>query len=200
MDALAHALWSALIFKTVNLKRSAKEKFNIWFAAFWGVFPDLFAFCVPLAGVGWGLMTRKIHLLGWPYPGLDALETACPGTYQLISNLYQLSHSIFLFAIIFLLVWLIRKKPVWPMLMWGLHIVIDIPTHNGDFPTPFLWPLTDFTIHGFSWHLPIFMILNYAALFILYFIVWKKEKRAATKNKIKPIFQKSPFRKYSKAK
>ena len=48
MDIISHALWSAALFKSINLKlKKKKEKFNLWWAAFWGMFPDIFAFVIP---------------------------------------------------------------------------------------------------------------------------------------------------------
>jgi hypothetical protein len=43
----------------------------------------------------------------------------------------------------------------WPreeLLAWGLHILIDIPTHSRRRWGPqFLWPLSDFVLDGMSW-------------------------------------------------
>jgi len=84
-------------------------------------------------------------------------------------NLYNATHSLIVFALIFSLVWLFNRKPLWIMLAWALHILIDIPTHDITlFPTPFLWPLSQFRFDGISWHKPIVMILDVSLLFIFY--------------------------------
>ena len=41
------------------------------------------------------------------------------------------------------LVWAILRRPVLEMLAWALHILIDIPTHQGIFAVRFLWQLSN---------------------------------------------------------
>ena len=46
----------------------------------------------------------------------------------------------------------IRKR--WPReaLAWGLHILVDLPTHSRQQWAPqFLWPLSTVTVDGVSW-------------------------------------------------
>jgi hypothetical protein len=175
MDSISHALWSSFIARGINLNLKSKEKLNIWFIAFWGMFPDIFAFAIPLIAVCFGLIRGKVHLLGWPYPGISSLESTMPLIYKIIGILYHISHSLIVFIFIFILVTIILRKPILAMSFWGLHILIDIPTHNGNYPTPFLWPFSDFTINGISWKLPLLIIINYSLLLIAYMMIKRKE-------------------------
>jgi len=52
---------------------------------------------------------------------------------------------------------------------WVLHICMDIPTHGtAFFPTPFLWPVSDFHVDGMPWSTPIIFIPNVLLLAVLY--------------------------------
>jgi len=83
--------------------------------------------------------------------------------------LYNFTHSFLIFALIFGLVWLFHKKPYWLLAGWGLHIFIDIFSHTEKFfPTPFLFPISNFHINLTSWGNPLFMIINYSALIGVY--------------------------------
>ena len=44
MDIISHGLWTGLIYKLFN--RFKNRRFNINLAAFWGIFPDVFAFTI----------------------------------------------------------------------------------------------------------------------------------------------------------
>jgi hypothetical protein len=84
-------------------------------------------------------------------------------------NLYLISHSLVIFAVLFLFVGLVRKRPALVLLTWPLHILMDIPTHRaGRFGTPFLWPISDYRFDGISWGQRWFMILNYSAICTVY--------------------------------
>lgn len=95
--------------------------------------------------------------------------------------MYRPTHSLIIFAAAFLLISLIRKKPMWEMAAWGLHIIYDIPFHEYRFfPTPFLWPFSSFTIDGWSWGNPwIFFpnIILLAILYLCFFIVRKNHAK-----------------------
>jgi len=53
------------------------------------------------------------------------------------------------------------------MLAWSLHILIDIPTHQGIFVLHFPWPLSYYWVSGLRWENYWFLVANYAALFLL---------------------------------
>jgi hypothetical protein len=78
-----------------------------------------------------------------------------------------------------MLLWVIFKKPILEFMAWGLHILVDIPTHSSAFfPTPFLWPLSDFMVDGVGWSSPWIFFPNLILLvvFYLWFFVHKKRK------------------------
>lgn len=182
MDIFAHGLWTAAAAKATNnkLQRTNLKSLNIWWAAFWGVFPDLFAFTIPFAWIASGILFGNLHLSDIPRP--HEIEPPAAKTYwvlHLAQQLYNISHSGVVFAAIFFLAWLIARRPVWEMLGWLLHLLIDIPTHSYQFyPTPIFWPLSGWKfIYGVAWSQWWFMILNYSALAIVYFLLWWKKKR-----------------------
>ena len=90
---------------------------------------------------------------------------------------YELSHSLVLWLAISLIVslkWGRAFTWTWP---WAFHILIDIPGHV-DMPTPFLWPVSHFTIRGaFDWLSPKLLLLNYFTLAVVFFFLWLRDRR-----------------------
>lgn len=172
MDGLSHIFWTATLYKL--LREKTGKPLNLWHAAFWGTFPDIFAFGIPLVILSSQLMRGKI-------PFVDSvLESSV--------KLYSYSHSIIIFTGAIILVETIAlinrrtlifpknlKSIPWEMGGWLMHILIDIPTHSS-FLTPFLWPLSDFKIKGVQWSSPWFMVLDYTLIILVYFAVWRKNK------------------------
>jgi hypothetical protein len=170
VDILSHALWNTAIFKVVN--NLLKKKFSLLKAAFWGVFPDLFAFAIIFIWMNYNrLIGNSIQFSPTePFPE--------SGTYllNLTSNLYNLSHSAIIFLITFLIIALIFRKPVYTMLGWLVHILIDIPTHSVEFyPTPFLWPFSSFKFNGIPWGTPWFFYTNWILLTVILLILFRKK-------------------------
>lgn len=183
MDIFSHALWAGAVYKAVNLKKKTGKKFNFWLAAFWGMFPDLFAFAIPFVWMFFLLISGKMHFGEWPSPETtEPIARSFPFSY-LAQTLYSYSHSIFIFAIIFLIAYLLFKKSAFILGGWLLHIVMDIPTHSYKFfPTPFLWPISNWKFNGISWATPWFLILDYGLLVIIYgtlFYTSRKQKKIA---------------------
>jgi hypothetical protein len=177
MDIISHALWSGALFKSINLKLK-KKKFNFWQAAFFGMFPDIISFVIPL-------VIFSIIIVFQSGFNISHLSTAIesPPYSSIIDMLYNISHSIIIFAVVFLIVWLIFRKPIYILFGWLLHILIDIPTHRiGHFATPFLWPISNFKINGLIyWREPLFIVIDILALIIAYWIIFRKEKRMKRK-------------------
>lgn len=181
MDILAHALWALILGK--GLSRQLKQRVNLRWITFWGIFPDLFAFAL--------YTIFSLVNSGSLHPP-HTLAAATPETLEIIqiSNLlYQGSHSLIIFLVLFFLVWevliLLSRNARGPqpilesfpviLLGWGLHILMDIPTHSKTFyPTPFLWPFSEWTFNGFSWGQPWFMIVNYSLIIFLLWWLWQK--------------------------
>jgi hypothetical protein len=196
MDTLAHGLWATAAAKANN--RFAPIKFRIGWFVFWGVLPDLFSFTPAVAWLLWQVIIEGVPFAKVPRPELLPPEVRMTfPVFRLSNSLYHLSHSLIIFAGIFLLVWAIRRYwlkfrqavpmsdsplsagwPFWEMTGWMLHILIDIPTHTRRlYPTPFLWPLSDFTIDGISWGRPWFLALNYSSLLIVFLLLRLKSYR-----------------------
>jgi len=175
MDIFAHGLWAGAAYKAIN--RKAKKPFNIKMAALWGVFPDLFAFTSGFVWLFGNLIFGDISFADLPRPG--EVEPAPQDTlpiFRLTSTLYSISHSAIVFLIVFGVVFLILRRPLWELGGWFIHILLDIPTHSYQFyPTPFLWPLSGWKFDGFSWGTPWFLILNYSAIIIVYWFLRRKK-------------------------
>lgn len=167
MDILAHTLWTNAAARGANGLREKKGKpklMNPGWAAFWGVFPDLFAFTIPFLIVIWKVITGELMLSSFgghhiPIAGFD-----------LASYLYQYSHSLVVWAAVFIIVSIIYKRPRYELFGWALHILIDIPSHGiGFYPTPFLFPLSDYRFpYGIPWSNIYYMIINYSALVLVW--------------------------------
>jgi len=159
MDIIAHFLWAFAIFF-----RRKKER---WGAGLFGVMPDVVSFGPHL------VLSLIAGTFSFGKPNLAAIPSS-------VFFFYNLTHSLIVFLLVFFIAYFFRKRIYWPLLGWGLHILIDIPSHSKDFfPTPFLWPLSDLSINGVSWGNPIFMIVNYSGLAIVYgwFIILARRTR-----------------------
>jgi hypothetical protein len=177
MDILAHALWTNILARGAEKRAELRRKklLNIIWTTFWGVFPDLFAFTIPFVIGIWGWIVGT----GFMY-GRTAIATG------LAPTLYLYSHSLVIWAIVFIVVWAYYKRPRWELLGWALHILIDIPSHaNGFYLTPVLFPISDWKFtHGVSWAHPVFMIVNYSTLltvwgsYFIYRLVQKKKNES----------------------
>lgn len=176
MDFFSHGLWAGAACKAINKK--AKKPLNVWLAVFWGALPDFFAFAISFVWLFWNLIFGGMSFSDIPRP--EEVEPAPSDTlpiFRLTSLLYNISHSIFVFFIVFGIVFFIFRRPVWELGGWIFHIILDIPTHSYQFyPTPFLWPVSEWKFDGFSWGTPWFLIFNYLAIILIYFLLRKKKK------------------------
>lgn len=181
MDILAHGLWVGAVYKAINKKN--KRPLSVKFAAFWGVFPDLFAFTIGFVWLFGNLLFGDTNLADLPRP--DSVEPAPRDTlpiFRLTPLLYSLSHSAIIFFIVFGIVYFVFRRPVWELGGWFIHIILDIPTHSYQFyPTPFLWPLSDWKFNGFSWGTLWFLIPNYIGIIGAYLLL-RDRKKFKTKN------------------
>jgi hypothetical protein len=192
MDFFSHVFWTWAVFKTIEKK--IKKPLNLKLAIFWGVFPDLFAFTVPIALIIFNIFTGQSNLSDFPRP--EAIEPARRDgipAFHLLSVLYAMSHSLVIFSIVIIAISIFFRviyslkntaiqKPFrfpWEMAGWMIHILIDIPTHSTQFySTPFLWPVSDIKFNGLSWGTPWFLALNYTIMATLYiaYLIRKKSK------------------------
>jgi hypothetical protein len=186
MDILAHGLWTGATYTAANKKNLAsrqagKKPLNVKWAVLWGVFPDFFAFTIPLVWFIWHLSAGDLTLQDLPRPRHD--EPPALNHYwvnELARLLYNISHSLIIFAIVFGIVWFVYKKPRLELAAWLLHILIDVPTHTYEFyPTPVFWPVFGWKFsHGISWGQPWFMVLNYSCLVFVWFWLTRARRRA----------------------
>ncbi len=162
MDIISHGLWGG-----AALGRNNRKNYMIAFV--FSLLPDVFAE---------GIMFLFLFL---GFENMPSWENGHPDITEFpvyAQNFYNTTHSLVVFAGIFLIVWIIRKKPYLLILTWGIHILIDIPTHSFDlFPTPFLWPLSDFKVNGIGWRDPVIMIPNILLLIGIYTFWYYKQKR-----------------------
>lgn len=179
MDIVAHGLWAGAAGKAANFKLRNEVRF--FHAAFWGMFPDLAAF-VPMA-----VMLIRHGFFGQPISMRllfsHTLSQVLPESLR-PEVLYQYSHSLLVFLVVFGVVWLLYRRPVLAMLGWPLHILMDIPTHGGGvYRTPFLWPLSSYRFSGIWWSREWFMILNYSLIAAVYAAVflWPLVSRRGSK-------------------
>lgn len=179
MDIFSHGLWTAVAAKGVNITTN-RRTVSVGWTAFWGIFPDLFAFTIPFAVIFWNIATGAGNFSAFPMPsGVE--PPVLSGTFLLASHLYNISHSLIVFAVVFSVVSFAAKKPIGMMLGWLFHILVDIPTHSyAFFPTPLFWPVSTWTFNGFSWASPYFLIPDYALLIVAMIILWRADRTRDT--------------------
>lgn len=154
MDTIAHGLWAYLIGRGTRQRQS-------W----WKL----------------GLISAGPDLVWLPFTFVRLLTN---GSIMFFTIPYEISHSLFLWAVVSLLCslrWKNAWRWSWP---WALHILIDIPGHI-DMPTPFLWPLIRHGWRGsFDWLTLRLMIINYFCMICIYlFIRWREQKQKFAKNR-----------------
>ena len=154
MDIFAHFFWAYAIFHKTK---------KPWLAGLSGIIPDLLSF-----GVFFVIrIFNNTFKFGPPNPAL------VPG---FVTKSYNYTHSLIIFLLLLLLIYLITRKFYVFLLGWPLHILLDIPSHtNRFFPTPFLFPISNYTFNGINWGNPIFMTINYSLLLITYIVIFKKQ-------------------------
>ena len=166
MDFVSHGLWGGITF-------GRKNKRSFWSAFFIGMAPDILAF-------GPFFLFGLLGFSARPAFGGGGAHASLIPSY--VYALYSITHSLVVFAFIFLALWAWKRKPYWELSAWGLHVLFDIPLHAKTFfPTPFLWPLSSFTINGISWGSPLIFFPNLLVLVVLYAARFFIKRRRATK-------------------
>lgn len=166
MDTLSHGLWGSLAFGRKNRK-------SFWTAFFFSIAPDAFSF-------GPFFVSAFLGIVPWPEFSSHQPDPNLIPRY--VHLLYQPTHSLIIFAAAFLIVWLVRKKPLWEMSAWGLHVLFDVPLHDrGFFATPFLWPVSSYTFNGWSWGHWWILLPNAALLAIGYGVLLLYRRRQRTR-------------------
>lgn len=162
MDIVSHGLWGAIAF-------GRRTRSSFWLAFVIGIAPDIFSFGILTMGAMLGLAEQPDFSHGTPP------ESSIP---RYVHHLYNVTHSLVVFLLVFLLVWVLEKRPVWELSAWGLHVLMDIPSHSfAFFPTPFLWPLSDWKFNGWQWMTPHVFIPNAMLLVLVYAWYFVHQKR-----------------------
>lgn len=120
MDIVSHGLWGALAF-------GRKSRASFWLAFGIGLAPDLFSFGILWAAATMGLSPKPDFSHGTPP------ESSIP---LYVHYLYDVTHSFVVFLAVFALLWMVTKRPVLELGAWGLHVLVDIPTHSFAFFRP----------------------------------------------------------------
>lgn len=160
MDTLSHGLWGGVVF----------GRRHFWWAFLFGMGPDLLSF---------GPFFVMRALAGFPAypmePGMRAPALSFLPAF--VPFLYNITHSLIIWLLLFSMIWIVRKKPFWIFGAWALHILLDIPTHTTRyFPTPFLWPFPTPFVDGIPWSRPWFFYTNLSALLIGVIYHWWKTR------------------------
>jgi hypothetical protein len=163
MEIVAHTLWATAAGKVAN-RRMARVGI-VWFAV-WALVPDLFAFAPEVIVGLWRRFTGSATS-----HGLDFHHVGAQWGWLNVDR-YDIGHSLVVFVAAFLMVWVMLRHPVWELLGWALHILLDIPSHTAHYPTPFLWPTSSYYIAGVSWRQWWFAALNYGTLAALFLGLW----------------------------
>ena len=159
MDTLSHALYGKGLF--------GYKKYR-WYSFFFGIVPDIFSFGIYF-----------IYLIVF-----SEFEFGRPSRDELpywVYDLYDISHSMVTALVFIAIAYKINKDFAWPMLAWPMHIIVDFFTHSIEFfPTPILWPISDYRFDGVPWSNPYVLVINFVLIFVI-FIYRRKNKKALTK-------------------
>jgi membrane-bound metal-dependent hydrolase YbcI (DUF457 family) len=154
MDTLSHGLYGG-----IAAGRKSKREYAIAFL--FGIAPDVLVFVPYMLLSFLGVFTFERDVSGKPDP------SHIP---DFVYMGYDLTHSLVVYAFVAALLYATKRK--WLLALsigWPLHILVDIPTHSTEFfPTPFLWPLSDFVVNGVPWSQPYIFIPNVVLIIGLY--------------------------------
>ena len=149
MDTISHALWGKGLF--------GYRKYR-WFAFLFGVIPDLLSFGLYFL---FNFITNPFTVK-WGKPELADIPSW-------VFSLYDFSHSLVIAIIFILIAYKLNKDFCFPMLAWPFHILLDFFTHSVQyFPTPILWPLSDYRFNGIPWSNPYILIGNIICIFLIF--------------------------------
>lgn len=187
MDILAHGLWTNAIYEiAARHEKRMRTKKETRFAIFFGIAPDLIAFGFPVifrlvrGRTLWSYANARFQSEWGDMHILSSLVPVPAPIYipSYVYTLYNFTHSFVIFAAVFCIVWMLRGRPYSLLGAWGLHIGIDIFSHNNAFfPTPIFFPLSRFYLSGVSWADPTFMVVNYSSLAFVYFLLYRTKMR-----------------------
>lgn len=156
MDVVSHALLANLVFKELPLNN------RLWAISF-SVLPDMLGF---LAVFKLDFLKKLLFFKKIP-------NSYFPKTVFVV---YNLTHSLVIWGLIWFFLHFVLSWPlagvVW--LGWGLHILVDIFTHNSQssLATRIFWPISNWYFDGFTWSNKKFLLINYLLFAILYWLFY----------------------------
>ena len=159
MDTLSHALWGKGLF--------VYRKYR-WYSFLFVALPDLFSFGIYFI---YSIFFSSSPVMGRP------TRSEIP---EWVYSLYDISLSLVIASIIIFIAYKINKEFAFPMLAWPTHIILDFFTHSIEFfPTPILWPISDFKFDGIPWSNPIIFFTNVLLIFLLF--IYRRKKSNSLK-------------------
>jgi hypothetical protein len=175
MDTFAHGIAGALFFSRSGYagllfggnETEPKPRSFDWtlpVAAFFGVLPDLMSFSY--------VVFKHVFNGGRGKPPVESIP-------DWVFTAYNMTHSLFIVSAVILMLFLLNRWLGISSCAWSWHVICDIPTHSrAYFPTPFLYPFSDFTVDGISFmHPPIF--ISYWSFLIIsaVLLLWLKQPK-----------------------
>ncbi len=149
MDTISHALWGKGLF--------GYRKYR-YLSFVFGAIPDLLSFGIYFLS---NLILNPSNIK-FGKPNLSEIP-------EWVFSLYNFSHSLIISTIFILIIYKINREIYFPMLAWPFHILLDLLTHSRDFfPTPILWPISDYRFDGIPWSNSYIMITNIIFIFLIF--------------------------------
>ena len=149
MDTISHALWGKGLFGYRKYK---------WLPLFFGAIPDLASFGLYFL---YNLIVNPTTIK----MGKPELSEIPSWVY----SLYNVTHSLIIAMLFIFIAYIFKREFCFSMLAWPFHIIIDFFTHSIEyFPTPILWPISNYRFDGIPWSNQYIMIGNIVCIFLVF--------------------------------
>ena len=149
MDTISHALWGKGLF--------GYRKYR-YLSFVFGAIPDLLSFGIYFLSN----LILNPSTIKFGKPNLSEIP-------EWVFSLYNFSHSLIISIIFILIIYKINREISFTMLAWPFHILLDFFTHSIDFfPTPILWPISNYRFDGIPWSNSYIMITNIVCIFLIF--------------------------------
>jgi len=171
VDTISHAAWG---YATLH-DRSRLA----WWGALAGAAPDLLFFVPSRVDAvierGWSGLRIGSEPGIWRADG----PPLPPLFLEAYERYYVSSHSLLVLALVLGAVWWLGwRRWLWLGLPYGLHIVMDLPTHERYLTRP-LYPLSPWAFQGLSWTDPRIFWPNVVALVVVFAFIRHRRRSSA---------------------